>query len=176
MRWKSTCTAAVTTLIHSSIGLIHLLAALTAMLTGAIVLFANKATRFHRRIGYVYVLAMAVVNLTAFGIHHLYGRFGPFHVAALFSGSTILGGIGPMLFRRRIKGWLHWHYFFMNWSVVGLYAAFWAETLVRLFPIGQFWPVVVAATVGTTITGSILIRKNADRFLKSEEPVMLSEA
>jgi uncharacterized membrane protein len=150
---------------HSPLGLIHISAALLAMLTGAIVLLRPKATTSHKRIGYVYVGSMVVLNATAFLIYHLFGKFGPFHIAALFSTVSIVGGMVPMFFRHRITGWLTWHYFFINWSVVGLYAAFWAETLTRLFPMRHFWPVVVVATLGTVVTGSILIRKNKHRFL-----------
>ena len=157
--------------VHSPLGLIHIVSAVVAMIAGAIVLLNQKTTRFHKRTGYVYVGSMVILNATAFLIYHLFGRFGPFHVAAVFSTVSILGGMVPMFFRRQITGWLHWHYFFINWSVVGLYAAFWAETLVRLVPMAQFWPVVVGATVGTAITGSILIRKNKSRFLPATKKV-----
>jgi uncharacterized membrane protein len=151
--------------VHSPIGLIHISSAVIAMIAGAIVLLNTKATGFHKRTGYVYVISMVILNATAFLIYHLYGKFGPFHVAAVFSTITIVGGMVPMFFRKQITGWLHWHYFFINWSVVGLYAAFWAETLTRLVPMAKFWPVVIAATVVTAVTGSILIRKNKNRFL-----------
>jgi uncharacterized membrane protein len=150
--------------VHSPIGLIHITSAIVAMIAGAIVLLNRKATKFHKRTGYVYVGSMVILNTTAFLIYHLFGKFGPFHIAALFSTISILGGMVPMFFRKQITGWLELHYYFINWSVVGLYAAFWAETLTRLVPMAQFWPVVVAATAGTAITGSILIRKNQNRF------------
>ncbi len=160
--------------VHSPIGLIHITSAIVAMIAGAVVLLNPKATRFHKRAGYVYVVSMVILNATAFLIYHLYNKFGPFHVAAVFSAITIVGGMLPMFFRKQITGWLHWHYFFINWSVVGLYAAFWAETLVRLVPMAQFWPVVIAATVGTGITGSILIRKNKNRFLPATKKAVIS--
>jgi len=162
-------------LVHSPIGLLHLTAAVVAMITGALVILTPKATVGHKRIGYVYVVSMLLVNLTAFLIYRLFGKFGPFHVAAIFSSVTILGGMIPILFRRRFTDWLSYHYFFMNWSVVGLYAAFWAETLVRLFPMAQFWPVVMLATLATTLTGSILIRRHKDRFLTGRPTTPISK-
>ncbi len=120
----------------------------------------------HKRVGYGYVVAMVLVNVTAFLIYRLFGKFGPFHIAALFSGISILGGMLPVIFRRYVSSWRHYHYYFMNWSVVGLYAAFWAETLVRLFPMKQFWPVVVVATGLTTFAGSYLINRYKSKFLK----------
>lgn len=155
------------TIFHSATGALHLLSALTAMVLGASVLLMNKGTRRHKQVGYGYVMAMILVNVTAFMIYHLYGAFGPFHIAALFSGVSIAGGMVPVFFRRRISSWLHYHYFFMNWSVVGLYAAFWAETLVRLFPMKQFWPVIVLATSLTTGIGSYLINRNKTRLLRT---------
>lgn len=150
---------------HSTVGLVHLISALIAMLTGAVVLLNTKGGLFHKRAGYTYVVSMLVLNVTAFMIYRLFGRFGPFHVLAIISMVGIVGGMVPVLFRRRINGWIYLHYYFMNWSVVGLYAAFWAETLTRTLPVKQFWPVVMGATLVTTFVGSYLIRKNAARFL-----------
>lgn len=153
---------------HSTVGLVHLLSAFVAMVTGAIVLLSTKGGLFHKRAGYVYVAAMLVLNATAFMIYHLFGHFGPFHALAIVSLTGIVGGMLPMLFRRRITGWIYLHYYFMNWSVVGLYAAFWAETLTRTLPMGRFWPVVMGATAVTASIGSFLIRRNAARFLPAK--------
>ncbi|GAB2778808.1 putative membrane protein [Hymenobacter luteus] len=155
---------------HSTTGLIHLLSALLAMLVGAVVLLNRKGGRLHRQIGYLYVVAMLVVNATAFTIFRVTGSFGPFHWLALASLVSLAGGMVPLLARRRLGGWLYWHYYFMNWSVVGLYAAFWAETFTRLLPMNVFWPVVVAATAGTTAVGARLIRRHAAHLLPPAAP------
>jgi uncharacterized membrane protein len=155
---------------HSTTGLVHLIAALLAMLTGAIVLLNNKGGLFHKRMGYAYVASMLTLNVTAFMIYHLFGKFGPFHALSIVSLTCIIGGMVPVLFRRQVKSWMHWHYYFMNWSVVGLYAAFWAETFTRTLPVKQFWLIVVVATTVTMFVGSYLIRKNAARFLPTEKP------
>jgi uncharacterized membrane protein len=155
---------------HSPIGFLHLVAALLAVVTGSIVLLNVKGGLFHKRVGYVYVASMVVLNVTAFMIYRLFGTFGPFHILAIFSSLSILGGMLPVVFRHRVSDWLIWHYYFMNWSVVGLYAAFWAETLTRTLPMGQFWPIVVVATAITTGIGSYLIRRNAVRFLPLGKP------
>ncbi len=49
----------------------------------------------------------------------------------------------------------------MNWSVVGLYCAFWAETGTRLLDGQHFWWVVALASFGTAMIGMILINKKA---------------
>ncbi|CCH52300.1 hypothetical protein BN8_01289 [Fibrisoma limi BUZ 3] len=159
-------------MIHSTTGLVHICSALLAMLLGAIVLLGKKGTTTHKRIGYGYVGAMGVLNVTAFLIYDLFGHFGPFHIAALISSGSIVAGMVPVLFRHRINGWLIYHYYFMNWSVVGLYAAFWAETLVRAVPMRAFWPVVMIATLATTVVGAWLIRKNKDRFIQPTRPTL----
>ena len=152
---------------HSTTGLVHLSAALLAMITGAIVLLNTKGGSLHKRVGYAYVVSMLLLNLTAFLIYHLFGKFGPFHWLAALSLICLTGGMIPVLLRHRINKWIYWHYYFMNWSVVGLYAAFWAETLTRTLPMGQFWPVVMVATTLTAVLGSYLIRRNASRLLMS---------
>lgn len=153
---------------HSPIGLVHLIAAGLAMAAGAVVLLNTKGGAFHKRAGYVYVAAMLTVNGTAFMIYHLFGTFGPFHWLALLSLTTIVGGLVPALLRKTPTfktNWIYWHYYFMNWSVVGLYAAFWAETFTRLSMGRQFWPLVAGATTITMFVGSYLIRRNAARLL-----------
>lgn len=152
-------------MVHSTIGLLHLSAALLAMATGAIVLLSTKGGLLHKRIGYVYVVCMLILNLTAFLIYHLFGKFGVFHWLAALSLLGLAGGMIPVLLRNRISKWIYWHYHFMNWSIVGLYAAFWAETLTRTLPMNQFWPVVLVATTLTSVIGSYLIRRNTSRLL-----------
>lgn len=152
-------------MIHSTLGLVHTASALLAMLMGAIVIVKPKRGLFHKRIGYAYVASMVVLNITAFQIYRLFGRFGPFHALAIISLFSLMAGIAPALLRQRVKNWMHWHYYFMNWSVVGLYAAFWAELFTRTLPMGQFWPVVMIATGITTGIGSYFIRKRATYLL-----------
>ena len=165
----------LTAFFHSATGAVHLVSALAAMALGAAVLLTTKGTLTHKRVGYAYVSAMILVNGSAFMLYHMFGKFGPFHVAALVSGTAIAGGMLPILFRRYVGGWLYFHYYFMNWSVVGLYAAFWAETLVRLFPMKQFWPVVIVATLGTTALGSYLIRRYRSKFFGAEKAVATAQ-
>lgn len=64
-------------------------------------------------------------------IYRLFGGFGPFHIAAVVSGLTLAGGILPVMLRKP-DGLLAIHFSFMYWSVLGLYAAFVSEVLVRV--------------------------------------------
>jgi uncharacterized membrane protein len=146
-------------IIHSPVGWLHFLAALVALLSGSVILLRPKGGLFHRRCGYVYAASMLLVNATAFLIYRLFGGFGPFHFAALVSLFSLVQGLLPAW--RRPSGWLLRHYYHMSWSVLGLYAAFIAETGVRLVPRGGFWFVVFGSLGLVMFLGSRLIRQNA---------------
>lgn len=109
----------------------HLLSAGVALISGSFVLLGTKGTRLHKKIGYTYVMSMIAVNVTAFCIYRLFGGFGPFHIAAIISLITLVLGMVPALLRTP-KNWFDLHFAFMYYSVIGLYAAFVSETLVRI--------------------------------------------
>lgn len=105
------------------LGALHTAAAVLALATGLVVFLRPKGSRAHRVIGYTYVASMATLLVTAFFIYRLFGRFGPFHVAAVISSATVLAGFLPA-FRRRPEGrWVESHYHYMSWSYIGLLAA-----------------------------------------------------
>jgi uncharacterized membrane protein len=157
-------------LVSGEIGLIHLIVSVFALVFGTWVLAARKGTRRHRRIGYAYAVSMILLLGTAFMIYHLFGRFGVFHVAAIVSAATLLGGMIPVIWRRPKNSWLNLHFSFMYWSVFGLYAAFVAETAVRL-PIKTafsspptFFITVAVATLVTMLVGQIIFFKNKKKW------------
>lgn len=130
--------------VYSPTGLVHLIAATIALITGTLVLTKKKGTTKHKKIGYVYTISMLIVNITAFMIYRLFGGFGIFHIAALISLITLIGGMIPVLLRKP-ESWLTLHYSFMYWSVMGLYAAFVSEVLTRV-PETPFFGMVGLAT------------------------------
>ncbi|MGH7476290.1 MAG: DUF2306 domain-containing protein, partial [Longimicrobiales bacterium] len=138
------------------LGLAHTLLACTALVLGGAVVLRRKGDRFHRTLGHLYVSSMLGVNVTALAIYDLYGRFGPFHGAALLSLATLLAGLLPVLLRRPRANWFELHATFMSWSYVGLLSAATAEAAVRL-PAAPFWPAVIGATSLVTLTGALLI-------------------
>ena len=149
-------------IIHSGIGWFHTGTAVLAMVTGTIVVLNTKGTLFHKRIGYIYVAAMVALNVSAFFIVN-FGGFSIFHFFAIVSLLTVLGGIIPAI--RRTKNWFGYHYYFMSWSVVGLYCAFWAEVGTRFVKnMQQFWWAVALATFITAMIGSIIIKKQAKKL------------
>src|SRR5947199_8391366 len=66
---------------------------------------------------------MLVLNVTAFGIYHLTGRFNIFHIFAIVSLATLSAGVIPVLLRKQLGNWLALHYKYMAWSYAGLLAA-----------------------------------------------------
>ncbi|OEK06940.1 DUF2306 domain-containing protein [Roseivirga misakiensis] len=141
-------------LIGSNVGLVHLISALVAVITGVFVLIVRKGTKQHVKIGYVYVASMLVLNVTAFMTYRLFGGFGIFHYAAIASTLTLIGGMIPVIQRKK-KGWIYRHFSFMYWSVIGLYAAFASEALTRI-PETPFFGMVGIATAGIMLLGTII--------------------
>ncbi len=146
---------------HSNIGVIHTILALIAMVLGSIVLLSSKGTTKHKRIGYAYVCSMLVMCVTSFWMH-TFGTFGVFHFASVLSMLTITGGMIPAI-RRKNSKWLVSHFYFMSWSVVGLYAAFFAEIGTRMLDMRYFWWAVAIATFVTVFLGSKIINGQAKK-------------
>lgn len=138
----------------SPIGTIHFAASIIALVAGTIVIVSTKGTEFHRKTGYVYAISMTVLIVTAFMIYRLFGGFGVFHVAAVISGISLLGGMLPAILRKPEKYWLGLHFNFMYWSVMGLYAALVAEILTRL-PNVQGFTMVAVATLAVMAVANI---------------------
>lgn len=146
----------------STIGYLHLLFSVISMITGLIVILNTKGTKFHKRVGYVYVVNMLLLNISSFFISNFNG-FSIFHFFAIVSLITILAGMYPVL--KRSENWLQKHYYFMAWSVVGLYCAFWSEVGTRFVKNMQdFWWAVAIATFLTAFLGNYFIKKNAKKL------------
>lgn len=158
------------TIIHSTTGLFHVIMALLAMITGTIVIIKTKGTKLHVAIGYSYFFSMLAMNLSSFMLYGLLGHFGPFHVAAIFSLLTLLGGMIPVFFRKKIKSWQRLHGTFMYYSVVGLYAAFFSEVLTRI-PGQSFSGMVILASVAVTVIGIVLFNRLKFKWFRTRKSV-----
>jgi len=138
----------------SNVGIVHVIFAVAAMASGAIVLLRTKGTQFHRYMGWVYAFSMLALNATALMIYRLFGTFGPFHVLALISLAFVIAGIIPAWTRRPKDRWLQRHYRFMAESYLGLIAAFAAEITVRVPAIR---PQSMAMFAALVMGGSLLV-------------------
>ena len=70
---------------------LHLLAAVAALILGAVQLFMAKGTAPHRQLGYIWVVMMAVVALSSFFIFELriWGPFSPIHGLSAFTLASL---------------------------------------------------------------------------------------
>lgn len=132
-------------IVSGTTGLIHFICSIIALVTGLLVLITAKGTVRHKRIGYVYAVSMIVLNLTAFMIFRLYGKFGLFHWFAVLSSLTLFAGLYPVI-TKKSKNYVLTHFNFMYWSVIGLYCALMAEVFSRL-------PKIVLTATGEPSTG-----------------------
>jgi uncharacterized membrane protein len=130
------------TLIGSNAGLIHLVSGIMALIFGGAILITEKGTSIHRKVGYLYVFSMAVLIISSFFIYRLFGKFGLFHFLSLVSTFSLLAGMIPMFKKVRTPKDYETHFKRMYWSVTGLYAAFAAESFVRIPKFGGFWQAV----------------------------------
>ena len=146
-------------MVHGYMGLFHVSMSVLAIILGSLVLIWSKGTARHKKVGYLYFGAMLLVNISALFLYNLTGRPSPFHLFAIIALVTLLGGIIPAI--KRSKGWYKKHYYFMSWSVVGLYCAFWSETGTRLLEGQHFWWIVMIASFFTAFIGNMLIKKRA---------------
>ncbi|BCE03729.1 DUF2306 domain-containing protein [Marinicellulosiphila megalodicopiae] len=155
----------------SNIALFHVVCALVALLSGALVLLINKGTAKHKMVGYAYFSSMLLMNVSALFTQSLY-TFGPFYWMALGSLATVCAGLAVPVFFRKNKNWLRLHYDFMLWSYVGLIAALFSEIIVRVPAISNvvgggllFWLLVGFASIGTFTIGGRLISSKRKMFV-----------
>jgi uncharacterized membrane protein len=169
-----------------SLGWTHTVAALVALAAGAAVLLTRKGTRRHRQLGWTYVVSMLLLNGTALLIYRLFGRFGPFHVGAVFSFVTVVAGIAAALGARRARARrdgvararaIALHYQLMTWSYVGLVAAAMSEIATRVPALRPrpeqglaFGVTVAVATLLVVALGAQLIRRRRAALLAPYRP------
>ena len=152
-------------IIGDEIGLVHLISSCFALIFGTYILIAKKGTKQHIKIGYLYVISMIILILTAFMIYRLFNGWGIFHYTTLLSLITIALGMIPIWIKKPVNKWKYLHFSFMYWSVIGLYAAFSAEILARI-PKTPFFGMVGIATGGIMLIGGVFFGINKDKWKK----------
>ncbi|WBU90804.1 DUF2306 domain-containing protein [Cellulophaga omnivescoria] len=155
-------------IVGNEIGLVHLISSCFALIFGTYILIAKKGTKRHIKIGYLYVISMGILILTAFMIYRLFNAWGIFHYTTLLSLITIILGMVPIWTKKPEDSWKYLHFTFMYWSVIGLYAAFAAEILTRI-PKTPFFGMVGIATGGIMLVGGIFFGMNKAKWIKTFE-------
>lgn len=169
-------------LVSGTIGIVHLIFAIAALAFGTLVLARRKGTAAHKKAGYFYAVAMLGLNISAFMIYTLFDSFGIFHWMAVVSILTLAAGLIPM-FIKKPANYVSMHFGFMYWSVIGLYGAFTAETLVRIpdvviesgIPNSTFYNMTGVAVAITMGLGAYYSIKNNDKWLKFDRAAMAAK-
>jgi uncharacterized membrane protein len=73
----------------------HAIAAMLAIVVGAIQFALPKGTSFHKYLGYTWVSLMAIISISSFWIHEirLIGAFSPIHLLSIFTLISIVAGV-----------------------------------------------------------------------------------
>lgn len=165
----------------NALGVIHLYAAVSALMIGPIVFLRQKGDVTHRLLGMVFVIAMYITNITALRIYSFTGSFHFFHYAALGSLATLtLGFVAIVAYganKSRIA--LDLHLQMMPWSYLGLALAAIAESAIRGLPrlyagiedIPDFWQrtymvIGISGTAGFIVT-FILVFQVRNRWMSA---------
>lgn len=144
----------------SPVGISHMVAASLALATGAFQLVRTRRDALHRRVGYCYVGAMAVSNLSALTIYEFTGYFNVFHALALYSLFNVSMALRPMLANPRPHQWRSIHYNWVAWSYAGLSAAAVTEFLLRVVMLPG-WTSAALGTPPVILLAWPLIRRYA---------------
>jgi uncharacterized membrane protein len=151
----------------STLGWIHTIFGLTALLAGTAVVLIRKGTRWHRTLGHVYLTSMVSLNATGLFIYNLYGHFGPFHWMAISSLIILAAGMVPVFTRRPKQRWLEIHAVLINGSFIGLVAATAAEITSRIPAFEDaFGPVVGLTSALVIASGAALMRRYMPQSLR----------
>ena len=145
-------------MVHSTMGSVHMVTALAAILFGLVVILFPKGRAAHRMAGLAYVFAMLLTNISALMLYNLTGRFNLFHAFALLSLAVTLPGLLMPIVRPR--NWIFHHVHLMGWSYLGLLAAAANEAAIRL-PLHVDTPPRILAVgaflaVATGLAGAVL--------------------
>jgi uncharacterized membrane protein len=138
-------------------GIAHVIFGFTSLVLGVGIFSLTKGTALHRAVGALYVLSMFGLNVTALTIYRVFGGFGVFHIFSLINIVLLLAGFSAVLLQRPRKKWLRYHYYFIGWSYVGLWAATVSEVITRV-PGWLFAVAVAVPTIAVTLLGGAWVQ------------------
>ncbi|WP_425098943.1 DUF2306 domain-containing protein [Tropicibacter sp. S64] len=113
---------------------IHALAAVVALTVGPVALYRRRRDRLHRTLGYIWVLAMAILALSSFAIQgfRVIGPFSPIHLLSILVLVSLWTGV-----RHAVQGRAEAH----------------RQTMIALF-----WRALCAAGLLTFLPGRLVNR------------------
>ena len=128
----------------SVLGGLHVVAAVLALAMAAVVLVRTKGTTAHVRLGWMYVVLLATVDLLALLTYRDGAGPGSFHLLAVVSLATLAAAV---VWSPRRRGSRQVHGILMIWSVAGLIGAGLAQGATATLPDAAPWPTVAATGV-----------------------------
>lgn len=160
-----------------TLGRIHLVFAMTALIVGPVIFFTKKGTGWHRMLGYLFITAMLAVNVSALFKYDFSGTFNFFHFAAVASLATLVPAIGFLVagIRTGKTFYLGIHGGLMGWTYFGLVMAAIAETVTRGFPYllhgeGGWTRFITTLTIFMIVTGYLTLK-----FMRKRISLILEE-
>lgn len=142
----------------STIGTAHTAAASVGLVTGAFQLLRTQRDALHRRVGYTFIGAMAISNVSALAIYQFTGRFNIFHALALYNLVGITLALRPLLQSPRPFQWRRIHYMWVAWSYAGLCAAAATEFLLRVVHLSGWLSVMAGTPPGIVLAAWVIPR------------------
>jgi uncharacterized membrane protein len=138
------------------LGWVHLVASLTALTVGMLVLLRPKGTPVHKRRGRVYALALLVTSSTALGIYRRGIFFFP-HWLAIAGIVVTKAGVLSAHFKIPQKAWLHLHLTCLLTSLYILAGGGVNEMFLRVDVLRRLAPTLNYRVVGLTHLGVIIL-------------------
>jgi uncharacterized membrane protein len=138
------------------LGWVHLVASLTALAVGTLVLLRAKGTPVHKRRGRIYVLTLLVTNVTALGIYRRGIFFFP-HWLAIAAVIVMTAGVLAAHFKTPQKAWLHLHLTCLLTSLYILVGGGVNEVFLRVDLLHRLAPPPNSPMVGLTHLGVIIV-------------------
>lgn len=96
--------------------ILHVMASLIAILTGIGIFIRGKGTRWHRRVGYVYIGAMYVLYGVSFGISEMTGTISVQNIMLVTVGFLLLSRL-----QQRMDNRYTWYIRCMAYSYINLF-------------------------------------------------------
>lgn len=142
------------------LGEIHVAVAIYSVIAGALVLRNRKGTVLHTWLGRSFVAAMAMTDLSSFGLLPKYGITW-FHALAIWNALYIALGLYYAL-RRPSPTWIVHHFYFFSYAYLGVLAA-----AVARVPLLAGRDVTASALIAIAIVfgvGAVLIERTGKRL------------
>jgi len=142
---------------------VHIVAGLTAVVSGVLATTAPKRAGRHPRAGTVYLYAIGVVFATATVLVALHWQ-RDWHLFLIATVAAGLAAAGWVVRRARPRRWMAWHGSAMAGSFIALFTGFYVDNGARLavwdrLPHLLYW--LVPACVGVPLTWWALRRNGA---------------